>query len=359
MSTFLLLLAMAGQADDAVIASLQRASSLTHAAVIRRYPVNEQLDLVVALASSQPPTTWWTTHDRLGLFLQDKANHAYPLAIEAGPNNDCSTRIERITAQELVLSCTAEKWSTYENQKFVFDVRTRTLTKHYSYPTFRVVRIIDRQFLLSDDHQQLLIDTDFHVLSTISAPAVDTRPEPLDKKYPPLPQSDFETWRKARPDAYASGARLNPAEKNEEVGPHQLAGGRLWFGKTFYDSEGETGVGGFGYFDEATRSYKLYSPKEIQRWSVSAILVESECVWLALYRRGEYGNDAGGLLRWDRKTEQVRQFPMRSIAESIARFDDMLYLGGRGGITTLRGDQITSYFVDRTIDGHYHVVARN
>ena len=339
----------------------RRASSMQHAAVVRRHMVNEQLDLVVALASPQPPSSWWTTRERLGLFLQDRKDAArmYQLAIEPGPNDDCSARIERITARELVLSCTGEKWSTYDNQKFVFDARAKTLIKHFSYPPFRLARMSGAQFLMSDDHQQLLADTAFRVLSTISAPAAVEQPAPLDKKYPPLPQSDFETWRKARPDDYASGARFNAAEKNEEVGPHQLEAGRLWFGKTFYNSEGLTGVGGFGYFDETSRSYRIYSPPEIQRWSVSAILVEADCIWLALYRRGEWGDDAGGLLRWDRKTEQVQQFKVGSIATSIAHIGDTLYLGGVSGITTVRGDQITSYFVDRTSNGHYQVVARN
>jgi hypothetical protein len=112
-----------------------------------------------------------------------------------------------------------------------------------------------------------------------------------------LPQSDLETWQRARQDDIARGIPADQPMISEEIGPHQLEGNRLWFGKTFYNGEGLTGVGGFGYFDATTRSYHLYSPPEIHRWSVSAIRVQPEIIWLGLYRRGEYGNNSGGLLR--------------------------------------------------------------
>jgi hypothetical protein len=187
------------------------------------------------------------------------------------------------------------------------------------------------------------------------------RPGPNQKSYP-LAQSDLRTWQQARPDDVKSFARPDQAEMNEEIGPHQLEGGRLWFGKTFYNSEGLTGVGGFGYFDSATATYRLYSPPEIQRWSVSAILVETGCVWLALYRRGEYGNSSGGLLRWDRETAQVRSFAIADtvthIATSIAPAGEVVYLGATDGIVVLDGDRTTSYFVDRTAGGRYMMAAR-
>ena len=44
------------------------------------------------------------------------------------------------------------------------------------------------------------------------------------------------------------------------IGPYQIDGARIWFGKNFYDGEGDTGVGAFGYFDTSTRAYTLFSP---------------------------------------------------------------------------------------------------
>ena len=62
---------------------------------------------------------------------------------------------------------------------------------------------------------------------------------------------------------------------------------RLWFGKTFYDGEGSTGIGGFGYLDTVTRQYVMFSPPAIRPYSVTALLVEPETVWLGATWWGE------------------------------------------------------------------------
>jgi hypothetical protein len=173
-----------------------------------------------------------------------------------------------------------------------------------------------------------------------------------------LPQTDLETWRRARPDDAKTPLQLDPAEMNEQIGPHQLEDGRLWFGKTFYNSEGLTGVGGFGYFDTATAQYRLIAPPEMYAWSVSAILVEPESVWLALTRRGEYGNYPGGLLRWDRKAARAQHWDVASVAVNIVRAGEAIWLGTADGIVALRGDEVTSYFVDRAASGGYRIVRR-
>ncbi len=100
-------------------------------------------------------------------------------------------------------------------------------------------------------------------------------------------------------------------------------------------------------------------PPEIHRWSVSAIRVEPDFIWLGLYHFGEYGGDPGDVfLRWDRKTEEVRLFNVRRFISQISRHRDALYLSGFDGIDVLRGDEIQSYFVDRTVDGRYEIVER-
>jgi hypothetical protein len=417
-------------ADGAVIAALRRtAPAAPNVVIVRRMPADDRLDLVLAIASRQTqgvsPSTryWWSLEDRLGLFLQSRSDpdRVYQLAIEPGPNDDCSTSVERMTAQELVLSCIGEKWATYENRKFVYDIRAKTVASYFAYPPYWTAQVLrgrdGPRFVLANNQQLLLVDVDPGTAAPRVAPAAEAgrvlsqipmeessvgyrtvhAPVPPpdsvaafgpgqrfrlskeknrygseytviversgpNQKFYPLVQSDLNTWQQARPDDVRSFARPDQAEMDEEIGPHQLEGSHLWFGKTFYNSEGSTGVGGFGYFDAATATYRLYSPPEIQRWSVSAILVEARCIWLALYRRGEYGNSPGGLLRWDRGTAQVHNFAMPDvvthIATSLAQTSEVVYLGTTNGIIVLRGDQITSYFVDRTVKGRFIIAAR-
>ena len=138
---------------------------------------------------------------------------------------------------------------------------------------------------------------------------------------------------------------------NVEIGPRQISGGTLWFGETFYDGEGMTGVGGFGYFDPAERKFKVYSPPEIADWSVTAILVEPDVVWLALARHGEWGGSGGGLLRFDRGTEKVEMLELRDIAGTIARVGDRLLIATDFGAAVVLERKVRRFFLDQTTDG--------
>jgi len=412
--------------DRAIVRILQRAEpNMKHVTIVKRLPVSEQLNLVVALGrpwggDDVPGEQFvWTNETRLGLFVQDRtdAGRVHQLAIKPGLNDDYFARIERITERELVLSGTGEKSSTYDNQKFIFDVRAKTLVAHFSYPPFWVSRLLHNptgpQFVMADTQQLLLVEigaddqglrvvpkeqarpmlsrirmeeysvggrayrTPVALATVIPAfgprkqfrlsaeknndgwecPMVVEKVGPREKVFR-LPQSELKIWQLARQDDIANGIPADQPHISEEIGSHQVEGDRLWFGKTFYNGEGVTGVGSFGYFDTATRTYRLYSPPEIHRWSVSAIRVEPDFVWLALYHRGEYGNNSGGLLRWNRKTEEVRRFNVHSFIDQISRHHDALYLSGFNGIDVLHGDEIRSYFVDRTVDGRYQIVER-
>lgn len=407
-------------ADRAALAAFQRVSGLPHAVLIRRIQAEDGWDLVVAMASPRlgGGPSFWSTRERLGVLMQDRADPAsvFTLVAEPGPNDDClAARIEHLTARELVVSCLG-KWPTFDYRKFVYDIPSRRLVSHFSYSPFATARILPGsrgpRFAMADNHRLLLVDLDdagvprvvpeAEARAALARIPMDSlsygnetlrRPSAVpdlivqfgpggrfqlarakstlgfeevviaegqgsDRKTYPLPRTDIATWQRARPGDVKSYLRPEMAEFDEQLGPHQLEGNRLWFGKTFYNAEGATGVGGFGYFDAAAAAFRLYSPPELYEWSVSAILVEPASVWLALYHRGEYGDSPGGLLRWDRKTSQVERFAVESIVTVFARSGDTLYLGAADGIVMLQGGRVGSYFVDRTEAGGYRMVAR-
>lgn len=414
-----LLVAQRTPADRVVEAAFRRAApSVSSVSIARRLPATPQSDLVLAFGGKQaagPGSAYlWSSSDRLGLFLQDRSGQVQTLLLRPGPNNDCSAAILRLTARELVLSCTGEKWATYDNQKFVYDPASPLGVRHFSYPPFSAARIVGGagpQFVMSDRHQLLLVALDAEgrpaivpatpALAVLSAiPLEDSTvgdqafrtpaPEPdpvtsfgpagafhldrepnvdafdhlvirnrLSRETYPLPQSNLRDWRNARPDEAKERPDVTPDAVSESLGPHQLEGNRLWFGKTFYNGEGETGVGGFGYFDAATRTFRMFSPPQIHAWSVSAILVEPDAVWLALYHRGEYGNIPGGVLRWDRGTKRVERFPVPAVVTGIARSGEDHVLATVDGLARVHGRQISGYFIDRTEDGRYQIAERN
>jgi hypothetical protein len=147
------------------------------------------------------------------------------------------------------------------------------------------------------------------------------------------------------------GYKRQVTELAEEIGPAQLADGTLWFAKTFYDDEGTTGVGGFGFFDPQTKRYKVYSPPAVLDWSATAILVERESVWIALSSRSEYRNTSGGLLRFDRGTETCTKVALPDITREMTRVGDSLILATDFGAAILRDGKLRRYFVDRTLRG--------
>jgi hypothetical protein len=71
----------------------------------------------------------------------------------------------------------------------------------------------------------------------------------------PMPQSTYDEFARARPVRVTNGYTRDDTVLEEEPGPYQIAGSRIWFGKTFYDGEGTSGVGGLGYFDTTTSQY--------------------------------------------------------------------------------------------------------
>jgi len=142
----------------------------------------------------------------------------------------------------------------------------------------------------------------------------------------------------------------------EQIGPWQLEGDRLWFGKAFYDAEGLTGVGGFGYFDPASRQFRVFTSPAMADWSVSAIHVEPDAIWLALGSFGE-GESSGGMLRFDRRTETYRQFESGDIGRGFAVVGEHLVLATDNGLTVIHQNEARHYIVDQTTDGRLRLVA--
>ena len=329
-----------------------------HVSILRRTEVAPNLDLVLAMGSPQPlsgPMIWWGEKQSLGLFLQDAA-HVYTLAVTPG-FPDCFVRILRATATDTVIQCTGEKSTQNPNQKFVYDIRAKNLIKHFSYQPFSMRRVVSKAgnralFIGTDQTRQIAVEyPGFRLLNYTEAQPAEARQPPVPK---PLPKPDYAQFAKARPGRVKDGYKP-PVEFDDHIGPWTMEGVKLWFGKTFYDGEGTTGIGGFGYFDTAEEKYYLYAPPEIVNYSVSVIHVDPETVWLALVHNGEWGGSSGGLLRFDRRSRAYRKFEMPEIGLQFTKSDGKLLLATNAGFAVISDEQITSYFVDKTTDGRLKV----
>jgi hypothetical protein len=171
---------------------------------------------------------------------------------------------------------------------------------------------------------------------------------PNRTKFYPLPQSTAGEYMRLRPEDVDIN-RFTPDhyERQEVIGPYQIEDGKIWFGNNYYDGEGMTGVGAFGYFDTSTRTYTLFSPPKVARYEISAILVEPDRVWIALDQFGEdISTSPGGLVRWSRITHEIQSYLLEFVVDNIRVEDDSLRLKTRNGYALFRDGEIHRFLTN-------------
>lgn len=147
-------------------------------------------------------------------------------------------------------------------------------------------------------------------------------------------------------------------DNDESIGPHQVVGDTLWFGKAFYDSEGSSGVGGFGSFDPVTREFRMLAPAELLDWSVEAMHVADDAVWMSLASHQEYDDGNGGLLRYDRATGALRHVALPFIGRHLTRVGDVVLVATEIGLTIVSGNDVRHWFIDVLRDGRLRLIER-
>lgn len=370
--------------DGAVIAVLRQSDpALRKFQVLRRTSITDQLDVVLILGGDRWGTLAdgsvpWGEREKLGLFLQDRHDpgRVYLIDIAKG-EPDCWARVARVTQTDAVVSCTGEKSQRQRYRKFIYDARAKALVRQYRYAPFSARRIFPRRdgaiFIEGHDETLLAIEyaTDrepaFRVLSEpearpwivrFQATAV-TKPAPAPAAIPALPRTTYDQFAAARPERVKNGYVRAGTEIHDAIGPWQLDNGRIWFGKSFYDGEGDTGVGGFGYFDAHEHKLQMFEPPEIADWSVTAMVVGPQAVWIGLAWLGEGSSLSGGLLRFDRETKTVRRFEFPDFAQGMTQFQDQILIASDFGIGIVKDQRVSRYFVDQMSDGRYRVVEAN
>ena len=393
-ATFIQAATPATPADSAVLLAFKRAEAgLAHFAVLQRTGVTVDLDLVIAIGSpkalgtEQTPWIGWSEERKIGLFLQEKMRpeRVYSLGTKSG-YQDCDAYIERVTTTDTVIACHGEKSERYPHQKWVYDARAKKLLAQYSYRPFAMYRVFpsaggaafvgtDTQRLVAVEYKadqepafRVLSETEAQpwmarVRTSVGTEGAEARrvirieddkaPSPV--AIPPLPRTTYEQFAAARPRRVKDGYVRETTEIQDSIGPWQQEGGRTWFGKSFYDGEGSTGVGGFGYLDWNDGKLHMFALPEIADWSVSAIAVGPDAVWMALVANGEYGVSSGGLLRYDRQSVTVRRFEFPDVAVQLIRSGGKTLAATDFGLAVVEGDRVRRYFIDRTTDGRLQV----
>lgn len=138
------------------------------------------------------------------------------------------------------------------------------------------------------------------------------------------------------------------------VGPLQPVGDMIWFGLTFYDGEGYSGVGGIGTFDLKTQSYEVIYIPALKDFSVSAILVEGDEVWLGLYGQPEAEPYGAGIVLYDVKSKIVQKYDVPGIASRIEKYGSTTYITTSEGFSIIDSEGKVNFgYLERTRDGQY------
>jgi hypothetical protein len=128
-----------------------------------------------------------------------------------------------------------------------------------------------------------------------------------------------------------------------EIGPHVLEKGKLWFGMTFYGGEGDTGIGGVGVLDPGTREWSIHHHPLLVDSSVTQLHSDGDVLWLGTLHAGEGANSpTRGLVRYNRRTKRaISYLPKNSgicswLITDIRRIGNDLWVGvGANGMSVL------------------------
>src|SRR5215472_8664028 len=239
----------ASRPETAVFSALKQADpTLSHFVELQRASVSEEFDLVVAIGSPKAFPAghrWmiWSEDRRIGLFLQEKhaPERVYLLGAKSG-FPDCAARIERLTATDSVISCRGEKSEQFPNQKWVYDVRAKSLLRQFSYQPFAMYRIFsgtagaskrNGAVFVGSDRQRLIAveynpaeEPAFRVLSNAAARPwtgrvhisagteglpprnviyIESDNPPLPAAIPALPRTTYDQFAAARPQRVRDG----------------------------------------------------------------------------------------------------------------------------------------------------------
>ena len=345
--------------ETAVIPSLLRADPhIAHFETFLRKDLDGTHSLLLVLGSQRPSLQWlrWSPGDTIGLFLIKNSDPdlVWDLAI-ASSNDDFHLEVECVSSNSVVWSRTIGDYGMPSDSiKTYFDISSKKVLRRFEFSPIGARRIlaIDGNLYFSlftstipsarwaeapfarlvRDEPVLVTRSETRELLSLFAEASNTDIQRYHHELQALPQSSLMDFARARTDIAQSTRGSAQVELNEEIGPSQLVGDRLWFGKTFYDGEGLSGVGGFGYFDPQEQSFVEFSPPEIWQWSASALLVEDGVVWIGRFRRPEGASYSGGLLRYDLKEGEVSEFDVGEIIRQIKRWGGKLYIASDGGI---------------------------
>lgn len=158
-----------------------------------------------------------------------------------------------------------------------------------------------------------------------------------------LPQPKLDFVMKQRPHALGDTAE-------HLIGPYWVEDDKIWFGLSYAENDGYTGIGGIGYFDLNSKNYYINYLKEIIDWSSSAIYKDGDLIYLGASTMSDDYVIPGGIFRYNLKSSELNIYRIPSFTYNIYKHDGKFYIGANNGFYILTNYSI--YFVAIHPEGH-------
>ena len=365
--------------ETAVIPSFRRADPhIAHFETFLREDLDGTHSLLLVLGSWRPSqgSFRWSPGDTVGLFLikNSDPDFVWELAI-ASSHDDFALEVECANFSSVVWSSTIGMYGTPSDSiKTPFDTSSKGVLRQFEFAPLGVRQILSHEdslfFSLNSldypyspwpeapvarlvgNEPVVVTGAETKGMLALFREASITDIERYRHGLADLPQSSFDEFVRKRPDGALRGKDSYRYEIVEGIGPSQTVDDRLWFGKTFYDGEGLSRVGGFGNFDPEEKRYVEFSPPEIWRWSASALLIEDDFVWVGRVLRPEGHEHSGGLLRYELESGKVSEFRVGKVIRQIKRWGGKLYMATDGGLYVLEDSgRIERYVFEPSLGG--------
>lgn len=120
----------------------------------------------------------------------------------------------------------------------------------------------------------------------------------------------------------------------------ERVGSRLLFGLGFYNSEGSSGVGGFGWFDTTKFAYTMVYRKELADYSNFPVTQTENYVWIGLSDSPEGASTPAGLARYDLHAKTIKKYPVPEVINKICVHGKDVYCATEDGIFIVRPNGI-------------------
>jgi hypothetical protein len=351
---FVLALPLAAADDEQLLKEFQKTNpNVSEVSVIAEEP------LLVAVTGDEGT---WERGELLGVFAY-RGDQIVPISIQTNKEFPTQVWVQSVTTDSIILGLAEPNYGVLSmNLEIFYDPKTWFPKRIVQFAPVRVhgIRAAAGVVTLSgsDGILDFVIRQRNGVWQVTTSPATSTTMQPPFKNVAPvtpMPVSTVAEFEEARPDRNRHVPSESPLQVEEKVGPYQREGKKIWVGKTFYDAGGSVGIGDIGYFDEETDNWTFLHIPQAVDWSTSALLVEPGTIYAGLVRYSEGSPESGGLLRYNRSTQQATVTSLPDVIEKIMAFQDRIYCGTTDGFAIIDHGDVHRYTVLPRLDGSYAV----